>query len=124
MINVSRAINSRTAVPVKVYVKAEGTYDEDNFWVEGRFNNPVTLLATPVPVGDRDDGLFGEQLKPLKSGERTPELMKFTMKFAIEINDYIVHQNKQFKVTRIQNLDSGGFRVAIAAKENERVDLG
>jgi len=124
MISVARAINSRTASPVTVYKRIEGYWDEENFWVGGGFDNGVTVLATPVPVGDRDDALFGEQLKPLKSGERLPELVKFTMHFKADINDYIVFKGNQYKVTRVQDLDVGGFRAAIGAKENEYVDLG
>lgn len=118
MINVSRAINSRTAVKVMAYKRIEGHYGDDNFWVAGSFASGVPIIATPVPVGDRDDALFGEQLKPLKSGERTPELVKFTTKFPLEINDYVVHKGKQYKITRLQNLDVGGYRGAIGAKES------
>jgi len=123
MINVAEAVCMDTASIVTLHKALAGSRDADNFYIEGGFAPGVAGLATVVPVGDRDDALYGEQLKPLKSGERQPELIQLTMApflggLVPVINDYITFHNDQYKITRIENLDSGGYRQAIAAKEN------
>lgn len=113
MINVSKAICSRTAVKVLLFQELTGHFDSNNLWVEGGFGTGKKVLATPVPVGDRDDGVFGEQLKSLNEGERTPKLMQFTLKTSsktiVRINDVIEYKGDKYKLFQVSDYEAGGY---------------
>lgn len=112
MINVSRAICSKTATRVTLRRLLAGTRDEDNFFVAGGYDIGRRILATPVPIGDRDDGVYGEQLKSLNEGERTPKLMQFTLrasKVPVKIKDIIDYKDVAYKIFQVGDYEAGGY---------------
>lgn len=116
MISVRRAFNRHTTTEVLHSIRVAGTWDINNQWVEGTLNAPTKILATPIPQGDKDAGVFGEQMQAHKIGEREPSFMKFHSRVKIEVNELLTVYNTTYKVIRVGNYDAAGFRSVVGAK--------
>ena len=109
MISVRRAFTGHTTTPVLFQKRLEGGYDKDNVWREGEFSKPHTIHVTPLPYGNREDGILGDQLKPTITGERTPSYMQIHSPTEIAINSYLTIYGQVYKIIRKGNYTAAGY---------------
>lgn len=116
MISVRRAFTHHTTTPVLLQREIEGAYDLNNFWIAGGFSEPTTVHATPLPYGNREDGILGDQLSPTMIGERIPSYMQVHSPIEIEINSYLTIYGDVFKVIRKGNYKAAGYWSTLAER--------
>lgn len=115
MINLSDAFSSDTTAAVRYYKLLEGAYDDDNYWVAGGYEDPIEILATPMPFGDRDAGIAGIELKARTTGERKPAFMKFTTIEKININDRMEVYGITYKIVKHLKHRASGFNIVVGS---------
>lgn len=93
-----------------------GYWDEDNQWVKNATGPAIPIQATPIPHGDRDEGVFGEQLKANPELERQPGFMKFHSLVRMPINSLLSVYGVTYFVTQFANYSAAGYYMVIASK--------
>lgn len=93
-----------------------GYWDANNQWVKNSMGPAVAIQATPIPHGDRDEGVFGEQLKANPELERQPGFMKFHSLINMPINSLLCVYDTTYFVTQYANYSAAGFYMVIASK--------
>jgi len=110
MLNMHQAFSSQTTTEVQLYKYVEGYWDEDNQWQDGgKYEAPVEITATPIPIGERQTGTHGENLSPDLTGERIPASMKFTSQTELHLKDVIAYSGINYKMSRKGNYSAAGF---------------
>ncbi|MBG6242985.1 MAG: hypothetical protein EKE20_14705 [Candidatus Symbiopectobacterium sp. Dall1.0] len=121
MMNLRRAFNRHTTSSkptIEIYV--EGHYDDRNMWVDDSWKPPVKLMCTPIPFGDREDGVSGQQLKATPVGERLPAYIQIHSRQPMPMKSYINCYGIRYKVIQVGEYDYAGFHKVIATKELEK----
>ena len=116
MISVRRAFNRNTTTKVLMCSPIGGYWDADNQWVKNATGPATAIYATPIPHGDRDEGVFGEQLKANPELERQPGFMKFHSPTNMPINSLLSVYETTYFVTQYANYSAAGFYMVIASK--------
>lgn len=116
MISVRRAFNRHTTTKVLMCSPVGGYWDADNQWVKNAMGPASYIQATPIPHGDRDEGVFGEQLKANPELERQPGFMKFHSRTEMPINSLLSVYGITYFVTQHGNYSAAGFHMVIASK--------
>jgi len=110
MINMSQAFGSQTTTTVILHRFIQGYWDEDNQWNDGGgYKSPIDIIATPIPIGERQTGTHGENLQPDQTGERVPASMKFTSQTQLDLKDVISYDGIDYKMSRKGNFRAAGF---------------
>lgn len=116
MISVRRAFNRNTTTKVLMCSPVGGYWDENNQWVKHATGPAIAIRATPIPHGDRDEGVFGEQLKANPELERQPGFMKFHSVTDMPINSLLSVYGTTYFVTQEANYSAAGYYMVIASK--------
>jgi len=116
MISVRRAFNRNTTTKVLMCSPVGGYWDDNNQWVKHATGPAIAIQATPIPHGDRDEGVFGEQLKANPELERQPGFMKFHSLTEMPINSLLSVYGTTYFVTQFANYSAAGFYMVIASK--------
>ncbi|MGF6139042.1 hypothetical protein [Pseudomonas laurylsulfatiphila] len=116
MISVRRAFNRNTTTKVLMCSPIGGYWDDNNQWVKNAAGPAIAIQATPIPHGDRDEGVFGEQLKANPELERQPGFMKFHSLVDMPINSLLSVYGVTYFVTQYANYSAAGFYMTIASK--------
>lgn len=125
MISVRRAFNRHTTMPVMFSPPIGGHWDADNQWVVDQMQPAYYINATPIPHGDRDEGVFGSQLKANPELERVPAFMKFHSTSDMPMKSLLMVYGTTYMVTQHGNLAGAGFFMVIASKvQNLVLELG
>lgn len=122
MINQRQAFNRYTTASKTLEVYIDGHYDNLNNWVGESFAPPVKIACTPLPYGDRDSGVTGQQLKPTEIGERYPAFMEVHSRMEMPMKSRLTlgkHQVK-YKVMEVSDISDAGFFRIICAKVLEK----
>ena len=109
------AFSGDTTTPVRYFKKLEGSYDEDNSWVGGGFAPPEIISVTPMPFGDREAGIAGQELKAKSTGERVPAFMKFTGTRMLDLNDRIELYGLTYKIVKHLRHTAAGFNAVVGS---------
>ncbi len=125
MISVRRAFNRYTTTQVLFAPAIGGSWDLNNQWVVGEMGEVRVIQATPIPHGDRDEGVFGEQLKANPELERVPAFMKFHATVDMPMKSLLCVYGTTYMVTQHGNVSAAGFYMVIASKvQNLVLQLG
>lgn len=116
MISVRRAFNRNTTTKVLMCSPVGGYWDDNNQWIKNSTGPAIAIQATPIPHGDRDEGVFGEQLKANPELERQPGFMKFHSKVNMPINSLLSVYGTTYFVTQYADYSASGFYMVIASK--------
>ncbi len=119
MISVRRAFTGHTTTEVIFQREVAGSYDLNNNWVAGGFSPPVPIHVTPLPYGNREDGILGDQLVPSKTGERIPSYMQVHSPEEIEINAYLTIYGDVYKVIRKGNYMDAGYWSTLCERKDK-----
>lgn len=117
MINLRAAFSSQTTTKVSLRLEIPGYWDEDNRPVKGGYGTPITIRATPIPLGDQEHGTHGKSLKAEPLGERQPAVMKFLSVVKMPINSVVLHNGEVYKITREGDYSAAGFWAAVGASD-------
>jgi len=109
MIQMHQAFSSYTTTTVSLYRYIDGYWNEENQWMEGGYDNPVDISATPIPIGERQTGTHGETLSPDPTGERVPASMKFTSQTQLNLKDVISYVGIDYKMSRKGDFSAAGY---------------
>lgn len=122
MINQGKAFNRFTTAKHLLEVYLEGFYDNKNNWVPAGYETPVAFDCTPLPYGDRDSGVSGQQLKATEVGERQPAFMQVHSRTEMPMKSLLTlgRYKLKYKVMEVSDLSDAGFYRVIAAKELEK----
>mgnify|MGYP003533356076 FL=1 len=90
MINQRRAFNRYTTTTVLYSPPINGYWDDDNQWITDAVEPAIKIIATPLPYGNRDEGVFGEQLQARPELERVPAFMGFHTTMSLPIKTLIM----------------------------------
>lgn len=118
MINMRRAFTRHTTLKAYLQTFEEGSWDDDNNWVEGVMSRPMPFSVTATPTGSADEGSYGARLDADHIGERVKSFMQFTSRTEMPINSIITVYNQRFKITREGNYSDAGYWTTVG----ERVD--
>jgi hypothetical protein len=118
MISVRRAFTGLTTTSVWFQTEVGGSYDPDNNWVEGGFTIPVEIHVTPLPYGNREDGILGDQLQATTVGERVPSYFQIHSPQEVPINSYLTIYGQIYKIIRDGKYVAAGYWATLG----ERVD--
>lgn len=125
MISVRRAFNRYTTTVVLFAPALGGSWDLNNQWVVGQMGAVRPINATPMPHGDRDEGVFGAQLKANPELERVPAFMKFHSVENMPMKSLLCVYGTTYMVTQHGNVSAAGFYMVIASKvQNLVLQLG
>lgn len=116
MINQRRAFNRYTTTNVLFAEPIGGYWDADNQWVVNAMGPVVSIKATPIPYGNRDEGVFGEQLKANPELERIPAFMGFHSTHILPINSLVCVYGTTYLITQHGHYDDMGFSKVIGSK--------
>lgn len=117
MINVSEAICADTTTTCYLRLPVEGYYDDNNLWVSGGLGAPIRIAATPIPVGDYEEGTHGQTLKADAVGERMPATFKFHSVFEMPINAIMTYKGHQFKIIKTGDYAAAGYWSAVGVTD-------
>lgn len=116
MINQRRAFNRYTTTSVLFAEPIGGYWDADNQWIVNAMGPVIKINATPLPYGNREEGVFGEQLKANPELERIPAFMGFHSTHAIPIKSLLAVYGTTYLVLQHGHYEAAGFQKVIAAK--------
>lgn len=116
MINQRRAFNRYTTTDVLFAEPIGGYWDADNQWVVNAMGPVIKITATPLPYGNREEGVFGEQLKANPELERIPAFMGFHSTHSIPIRSLLSVYDTTYMVLQHGHYEAAGFQKVIAAK--------
>lgn len=116
LISVRRAFNRYTTTPVLYSPAIGGTWDADNQWIVNAMGPVTTIQATPIPHGDRDEGVFGAQLKANPELERVPAFMKFHSTVDMPMKSLLCVYGTTYMVTQHGDVSAAGYYMVIASK--------
>lgn len=122
MMNQKQAFNRFTTAKHLLEVYQEGHYDDLNNWVGDTYLPATPISCTPVPYGDRDSGVSGQQLKPTEVGERYPAFMEIHSRIEMPMKSLLTLGKHKvvYKVMEVGDLSDAGFFRVIAAKVLEK----
>ncbi len=118
MISVRRAFTGLTTTMVWFQTELGGSYDPDNNWIQGGFTDAVEIAVTPLPYGNREDGILGDQLIPTTKGERFPSYFQIHTPTFVPINSYLTIYGQIYKIIRDGKFEAAGYWATLG----ERVD--
>jgi hypothetical protein len=125
LISVRRAFNRYTTTPVLFAAALGGSWDANNQWVVGSMGEVTAINATPIPHGDRDEGVFGAQLKANPELERVPAFMKFHSTVDMPMKSLLCVYGTTYMVTQHGDVSAAGYYMVIASKvQNLVLQLG
>ena len=116
MINQRRAFNRYTTTTVLYSPPINGYWDDDNQWVTDAVEPAIKIIATPLPYGNRDEGVFGEQLQARPELERVPAFMGFHTTMSLPIKSLIMVYGTTYIILQVGHYDAAGFQKHIGAK--------
>lgn len=116
MINQRRAFNRYTTTDVLYSPPVTGYWDDDNQWVTDAVEPAVKIKATPLPYGNRDEGVFGEQLQARPELERIPAFMGFHTTMSLPIKSLVMVYGTTYILLQVGHYDAAGFQKHIGAK--------
>ena len=116
MINQRRAFNRYTTTTVLYSPPVSGYWDNDNQWVTDAVEPAIKIIATPLPYGNRDEGVFGEQLQARPELERVPAFMGFHTTMSLPIKSLIMVYGTTYIILQVGHYDAAGFQKHIGAK--------
>jgi hypothetical protein len=118
MISVRRAFTGLTTAFVWFQTEVGAAYDLNNVWVRGGFTDPVEIPVTPLPYGNREDGILGDQLIPSTKGERHPSYFQIHSTMHVPINSFLTIYGQIYKIIRDGKYEAAGYWATLG----ERVD--
>ena len=118
MISVRRAFTGHTTAPLYHQVREGAGYNPDNVWVIGGYSTPVTIHATALPYGNREDGILGDQLSATQIGERIPSYFQVHSTQELPINSYLTIYGHTYKLLRDGKYEAAGYWSTLV----ERID--
>lgn len=121
MISVRRAFTGYTTTAIWFQREIAGSYDQDNNWIAGGFTDSVTIYATPLPFGNREDGVLGDQLQPTISGERIPSYFNITCPQELPINSYLTFYGQTYKVIRDAKYNDAGYWSTLGERVDDKI---
>ena len=117
MINQRRAFNRYTTVDNVLFAAPIGGYwDANNQWVVNAMGPVIKIRATPLPYGNREEGVFGEQLKANPELERIPAFMGFHTTHDVPIRSLLCIYDTTYIVLQHGHYEAAGFQKLIGAK--------
>lgn len=116
MINQRRAFNRYTTTDVLYSPPIDGYWDIDNQWVTNAVQPAIKIKATPIPYGNRDEGVFGEQLQARPELERIPAFMGFHTTLSLPIKSLLMVYGTTYILLQVGHYDAAGFQKHIGAK--------
>ena len=116
MINQRRAFNRYTTTTVLYSPPVNGYWDNDNQWVTNAVEPAIKIIATPLPYGNRDEGVFGEQLQARPELERVPAFMGFHTTMSLPIKSLVMVYGTTYILLQVGHYDAAGFQKHIGAK--------
>ncbi len=116
MINQRRAFNRYTTTTVLYSPPINGYWDNDNQWITNAVEPAIKIIATPLPYGNRDEGVFGEQLQARPELERVPAFMGFHTTMSLPIKSLIMVYGTTYIILQVGHYDAAGFQKHIGAK--------
>ncbi|MFZ4217058.1 hypothetical protein ACEV6Q_04230 [Enterobacter ludwigii] len=116
MINQRRAFNRHTTTKAYLEVWQPGRYDERNRYVDESYSPSTPIAVTPIPFGDRDEGIAGKQLKATEIGERQPAFMQFHSRTEMPMKSIITIYGVRYKVVQINEYAAAGFHKVVATR--------
>lgn len=118
--NMSRAFNSRMMTKLTRYFVAEGTYDDNNNWIEG--TKTKSTFFGVVLAGNRfsqfDEGI---SLHPEDGGARFSDYRSLYIndKYTLAKEDYVGFKGKYFRVIQQADESVFGFNSYIIEKSED-----
>lgn len=113
----NRAFNAKMMTKLTVYRVSEGSYDDDNNWVEGRIkrSNIQGVLTAGNRFSQFDKGVA---VQNEVGGIRHSEFKTLFVKnrFLLEVDDKIGHNGKYYNVLQMSDESIWGFREYLIEK--------
>lgn len=115
MITQRQAFNTKTTLRCDLYIHIDGTWDENNNWVDAGYAPATPIRVTPIPAGNKADASYAETLQARPELERTASYMKLHSRTYMPINSLVNVYGKLYKVIRMGDYSGASFHAAIAA---------
>lgn len=120
MISVRRAFTRHTTLKGYLQTFQEGSWDENNMWIEGVMSRPMPFSVTATPTGSADEGSYGARLSAEQTGERIKAFMQLTSRTEMPMKSIVTIYGIKYKVVRIGDYNESGYFTCVGESVSDK----